>query len=154
MANWCSNSLEFQGIPESLTAAHFLLAGMRRSQKITGEGQLPPWSALTDGYFFELENPRDAPQRFEYETRWSPNTIAVVEIADRFGLGFLLHYEQRGDLLFGFVRYAGGKLEETRLDAKDFNSYRYDETTGCYRYQGQWLEDVLEIWKILLARKM
>lgn len=128
--------------------------GMAHRRTINQQGQLPLWSTLGHGYFFDLQNHEDAPHRFEYETRWSPNIQAVLEIAERFSLSFLLHYEQRGDLLYGAFRYEDGTLREFRLEAADFSAYRYNARSDSYRFESQWYKDVLDIWEILLARKM
>ena len=74
MANWCSNTVVFEGKLETITAIQELFQSIKEKEEKTEEGQLPEFiSKDNGGYFFNIYwNDGDEGQ-FQYETKWSPN---------------------------------------------------------------------------------
>ena len=55
MANWCSNTVVFEGKPETITAIQELFQSMKEKEEKSEEGQLPKFiSKDNGGYFFNI----------------------------------------------------------------------------------------------------
>ena len=82
MANWCFNTIVFEGNEETIKQIEKLFQTMKSKEEQTKQGQLPDF--VTDengGYFFNIYwNEGDA-GIFQYETKWSPNIDIVQKIA-------------------------------------------------------------------------
>lgn len=150
MANWCNNTIIFQGSPEQIEciAAEFLR--MEQLQTATGEGQLPPYCKDETGYVFDIQWMDDA---INYQTRWSPNREVMVRIADHYQVGFSYSYEEMGNCIYGEAHYQSGVLEDTGLEYAEFMQYQYDEQADHYIFEGETFENDLEILETLLERK-
>ena len=155
MANWCSNTVVFEGKPETITAIQELFQSMKEKEEKSEEGQLPKFiSKDNGGYFFNIYwNDGDEGQ-FQYETKWSPNTEAVKQIAEHLKVDFTHEYEELGCLVYGQAIFEDGILTNTCLDSQDFCSYELDEDTDTYHFEGKEYDSEWEILDTLLERKI
>ena len=78
MANWCLNTVVFEGSPEALEQIQQLFKTMAAKEEKEGCGQLPDFvTDTTGGYFFSIYSSEGETGIFQYETKWAPNTEAV-----------------------------------------------------------------------------
>ena len=49
MANWCSNTVVFEGKPETITAIQELFQSMKEKEEKSEEGQLPKFISKDNG---------------------------------------------------------------------------------------------------------
>ena len=90
MANWCSNTVVFEGKPEAITAIQELFQAMKNKEEDEEEGQLPDFiTNKNGGYFFNSYWNEGDEGIFQYETRWSPNTQVLQNIADLYKVDFV-----------------------------------------------------------------
>lgn len=149
MPNWCDNIVMFTGEPRKLKELEQLFHHMAVREKETRLGQLPPFIQSRDGYFFDI---RLEEGTLYYDTRWSPNTGVLVQIADQFQTGFVHMYSEFAMGIFGEATYEQGILADARLDPEDLYCFDYDES-GVYLFEGQSYETDMEILELLLERK-
>lgn len=150
MANWCYNTVMFDGDERTMGKIESLFAELMQWEAKDNEGQLPDFVSEQDGYMFSL-NWEDG--TLYYETKWSPNIGVIKTIADRFGAEFTHEYEEAGMGIFGRATYVAGVLTELDLDDTDFDQYDLDEMTGMYTFEGREYESSYEILETLLDRK-
>ncbi|WP_235830382.1 hypothetical protein [Paenimyroides tangerinum] len=75
MANWCSNTIVFEGNEEAIKQIEKLFQTMRSKEEQTKQGQLPDFvTNEKGGYFFNIYANEGDTGIFQYETKWSPNT--------------------------------------------------------------------------------
>ncbi|AWH86267.1 hypothetical protein HYN59_14625 [Flavobacterium album] len=153
MANWCSNWVIFQGDENALGNIRELFSGMKAKEESTGHGQLPEFTDTDGGYFFNIYFEEDELCVYQYETKWAPNTEALVSIAKHYGAAFTQDYEESGCLVFGKAKFEDGLLEDICLDNDDFDAYVYDDEQDAYYFEGETYESNLEILETLLERK-
>ena len=85
MANWCNNTVVFEGNPEAIEQIKWLFQAMAEKQEKEGCGQLPDFvNQNNGGYFFYIHLNDENTDTFEYQTKWSPNIEIVQEIAEHF----------------------------------------------------------------------
>jgi hypothetical protein len=154
MANWCSNRVAFYGDVEAVRQIKVVFQTMLDKHRKSGVGQIPDFLNKENGYFFDIYWNEEDDGIFEYETRWSPNTEIVREIADHFCVGFLHEYSETGCLLYGRTVYKDGILTDTYLEWDDFDAYHFDDERDVYHFEGEDYESDLEILEILLVRKI
>lgn len=155
MANWCSNTVVFEGKPEAITAIQELFQSMKGKEEKTEQGQLPDFVPDTNGgYFFNIYWNEGDEGQFQYETKWSPNTEVLQSIADLHKVGFVQEYEEIGNLIYGRATYSYGILSDICLGGDDFDSYGQDEETDLYHFEGEEYESDYEILETLLERKI
>ena len=83
MANWCTNSVVFEGKPEAIREIQQLFQTMKEKEEKTEHGQLPDFIPDTNGgYFFNIYWNEGDTGIFQYETKWSPNIEVVQAIAE------------------------------------------------------------------------
>lgn len=152
MPNWCSNVVEFTGDEEQLAGLKKLFEIMAAKESETQCGQLPDFiSAENGGYFFDT---RWEDEILYYETKWSPNTEVLKQVADHFQTGFTSSYAEPGNFVYGEVCYRDGEvMENIELDHFDSQQYKYDEASDKYAFEGQIYESDAEIIEALLERK-
>lgn len=126
---------------------------MKAREESTGEGQLPEFSNTDGGYFFNIYLDEEQPDVYQYETKWAPNTDALVSIARHCGAAFTQDYEESGCMVFGKARFEDGTLQDICLDNDDFDAYVYDDQQDAYHFEGATYESNLEILETLLERK-
>ena len=154
MANWCSNSVAFEGNETALEQVKLEFIKMQIRENKENCGQLPEF--ILDkkrGYFFDILL-EDGGCIFNYQTRWSPNTEVLTQIAERFNVDFILYYEEIGNQIYGVTIYSSSELTEICLEEEDFEQYDYDEETDTYFFEEENHESDCEILEILLKRKI
>ena len=154
MANWCSNSVAFEGNETALEQVRLEFIKMQILENEENCGQLPEF--ILDkkrGYFFDILL-EDGGCIFNYQTRWSPNTEVLTQIAERFNVDFILDYEEIGNQIYGVAVYSNNELTEICLEEEDFEQYDYNEETDTYFFEEKNYESDFEILEILLKRKI
>ena len=155
MANWCSNTVVFEGSPEAIEQIKWLFQAMATKEQQEQKGQLPDFvNQHNGGYFFDLYLDNDNTEVFQYQTKWSPNIEIVQEIAERYKVDFVQDYEEMGNLIYGQARYYKGILQDIYLEDEDFEQYEYDEETDNYLFEGETYNNDTEILEMLLERKI
>ncbi|EHM7982862.1 MULTISPECIES: DUF1281 family ferredoxin-like fold protein [Bacteroidota] len=155
MANWCSNTVVFEGTPEAITAIQELFQSMKEKEEKTEEGQLPEFMEDTNGgYFFNIYWNEGDEGQFQYETKWSPNIEIIQKIAEYYQVDFVQDYEEMGNLVYGRATYRDGILSDIFLGDDDFEAYEQDEETDLYHFEGEEYESDYEILETLLERKI
>jgi hypothetical protein len=115
MANWCSNIVIFKGEAILLNRVKFLFDQLAKKEKTENKGQLPDFIKADDGYFFEIWTLANI---LNYETRWSPNTDVLKQVADHFGIGFFYEYVEPMNGIHGKINYHNGVLTQTDRNLK------------------------------------
>jgi hypothetical protein len=154
MANWCSNSVAFEGNNTALEQVRLEFIKMQLRENKESGGQLPEFiSDKKKGYFFDvsLEN---GGCNFNYQTRWSPNTEILLLIAEYYKVDFIYYYEEIGNQIYGVTVYSNNELKEICLEEEDFEQYDYHEETDTYTFEEENYESDYEILEILLKRKI
>ena len=154
MANWCSNSVAFEGNDTALEQVRLEFLKMKLRENKESCGQLPEFiSDKNKGYFFDvsLEN---GGCNFNYQTRWSPNTEILLLIAEYYKVDFIYYYEEIGNQIYGVTVYSNNELKEICLEEEDFEHYDYHEETDTYTFEEENYESDYEILGILLKRKI
>ena len=154
MANWCSNSVAFEGNETSLEQVKLEFKKMQNCENKENCGQLPEFvSDKNRGYFFDILL-EDGDCIFNYQTRWSPNTEILLQIAEYFKVDFIHNYEEIGNQIYGVAVYSNSELTEIYLEEEDFEQYKYNEETDTYSFEEENYESDYEILEILLKRKI
>lgn len=155
MANWCNNTVVFEGNPEAIRQIQQLFKEMAEQEQKEGCGQLPNFVADSNGgYFFGIYQDYDNTDTFQYETKWSPNTEVLQKIAEHYKVDFTQDYEELGCLVFGRATFSDRLLTDIYLDDEDFDKYEYDEENSVWYFEGETYESDYEILEILLERKI
>ena len=105
------------------------------------------------GYFFDILL-EDCGCIFNYQTRWSPNTEILLQIAEHYKVDFIYNYEEIGNQIYGVAVYSNNELTEICLEEEDFEQYDYQEETDTYSFEEENYESDYEILEILLKRKI
>ena len=154
MANWCSNSVAFEGNETALEQVKLEFVKMQLRENEENYGQLPEFvSDKNRGYFFDILL-EDGDCIFNYQTRWSPNTEILLQIAEYFKVDFIHNYEEIGNQIYGLAVYSDDELTEIDLEEEDFEQYDYHEETDTYFFEAENYESDYEILEILLKRKI
>lgn len=154
MANWCSNSVAFEGNETALEQIKSEFRKMINRENEEHCGQLPDFiSDKERGYFFNIVW-EDGDCIFSYDTKWSPNKDILIKIAERYNVDFIHDYEEMGNLIYGRSIYENGTVIEIDLEDEDFEKYHYDEEADTYHFEGENYDSDYEILEILLERKI
>ena len=154
MANWCSNSVAFEGNEIALEHVKLEFIKMQLRENEENCGQLPEFiSDKKRGYFFDILL-EDGDCIFNYQTRWSPNTEILLQIAEHYIVDFIYNYEEIGNQIYGVSVYSNNELTEICLEEEDFEQYSYNEETDTYFFEDENYESDYEILEILLKRKI
>ena len=155
MANWCSNTVVFEGKPVTITAIQELFQSMKETEEKTEEGQLPEFiSKNNGGYFFNIYWNEGDEGQFQYETKWSPNIEVIQKIAEHYEVNFTQDYEEMGNLIYGRATFYDKLLTDIYLEDVDFEQYEFDEENETYHFEGNDYESDYEILENLLERKI
>lgn len=155
MANWCSNTVVFEGKPEAIEQIQQLFKTMTEKQQEENCGQLPEFLDDTNGgWFFDIYQDDDVIGIFQYETKWSPNIEVVQRIAEQYKVDFTQEYAEVGNQIYGKATYLEGILDDVCLSDEDLEQYHYDEETDRYYFENEEYESDCEIFEILLTRKL
>lgn len=155
MANWCSNTVVFEGEPEAIKQIGQLFKSMAEKQQQDNCGQLPDFVEDSNGgYFFDIYQEDDVTGIFQYETKWSPNIEIVKAIAEHYDVNFTQDYEEMGNCVYGKAIFSDKLLTDIYLDDEDLEQYEFDENTDAYHFEGKEYESDYEILETLLERKI
>ena len=155
MANWCSNTVVFEGKPEAIEQIQQLFKSMAEKQQEENCGQLPDFvSDSNGGWFFDIYQDDDVSGIFQYETKWSPNIEIVQKIAEYYQVDFVQDYEEISNLVSGRATFSDKLLRDAYLEDEDFGQYEFDEETDTYSFEGESYESDWEILETLLERKI
>jgi hypothetical protein len=154
MANYCSNTVAFEGTTEAIGQVTQLFRTMAEKQQSENKGQLPDFVKDESGYFLDLYWNEGDEDIFQYETRWAPNTEVVMQIAKYYKVNFTLDYEEMGNGVYGKITCKDGIITDTYLEDEDFETYEYDEEEDTYHFEGETYEGDWEILETLLERKI
>ena len=155
MANWCSNTVVFEGKPEAIEQIKQLFQTMKEKEEQTERGQLPDF--ITDengGYFFNTYWNEGDTGIFQYETKWSPNIEIVQKIAEHYKVNFIQDYEELGCLIYGRATFADKLLTDIYLEDEDFEKFQFDQETDTYHFEGKKYDSEWEILETLLEQKI
>ena len=155
MANWCFNTVIFEGKPEAIKQIQQLFETMKSKEEVENQGQLPDFIAeINGGWFFNIYWNEGDNGIFQYETKWSPNMEVIRMIAARYQVDSVQDYEEMGNLVYGRATYSEGILTDIYLEDQDFDRYQFDEDTESYYFEGKIYESDCEIVETLLERKI
>ncbi len=155
MANWCSNTVVFEGKPEAIEQIQQLFKSMAEKQQEENCGQLPDFvSDSNGGWFFDIYQNDDVTGIFQYETKWSHNIEIVQKIAEYYQVDFVQDYEEISNLVYGRATFSDKLLTDAYLEDEDFGQYEFDEETDTYSFEGESYESDWEILETLLERKI
>lgn len=154
MANYCSNTVAFEGNTEAIEMVTKLFRLMAEKQQRENKGQIPDFVTAEGGYFLDLYWNEGDDGIFQYETRWAPNTEVVIQIAKYYKVNFMLDYEEMGNGVYGKTTLKDGILTDIYLEDEDFETYQYDEEEDTYHFEGEAYEGDWEILETLLERKI
>ena len=153
MANWCSNSVAFEGNETALEQVKLEFRKMIAKEQKENCGQLPEYISDKRGYFFDLIW-EESDCTFSYQTKWSPNTEILLQLAEHYKVDFIYNYEEIGNQIYGVAVYSNNELSEIYLEEEDFEQYDYHEETDTYFFEAENYESDYEILEILLKRKI
>lgn len=90
-------------------------------------GQLPNfiWGHARRFGYHNISQDNESTGVIQYETKWSPNTEAVKQIAQHFKVDFT-DYEELGCSVYGGAIFENGILTDICLDTQDFDSFEFD----------------------------
>lgn len=155
MANWCSNTVVFEGQLEAIEQIQQLFQLMAEQEQNEGCGQLPDFVADGNGgYFFDIYQDNDVTGIFQYETKWSPNIEVVQAIAEHYNVDFVQDYEESGNCVYGRTTFADKLLTDIYLEYEDFERFEFDEETDTCHFEGKEYDSEHEILETLLERKI
>ena len=155
MANWCSNTVVFEGNEEVIKQIQQLFQTMKEKEKQTERGQLPDFITNENGgYFFNTYWNEGDTGIFQYETRWSPNIEIVQKIAEYYHANFVQDYEEMGNLVYGRAIFSDKLLTDIYLEDEDFEQYQFDEEIDIYHFEGKDYDSDSGILETLLERKI
>ncbi|WP_430611599.1 hypothetical protein [Flavobacterium sp. JP2137] len=155
MANWCSNTIVFEGNEGVIKQIQQLFQTMKKKEEQTEQGQLPDFVPNENGgYFFNIYWNEGDTGVFQYETKWSPNIEIVQKIAEYYQVNFVQDYEEMGNLVYGRATFSDKVLTDIYLEEEDFETYQFDEETNTYHFEGEAYESDCEILETLLERKI
>ena len=86
-----------------------------------------------------------------YETRWVPNLDLLVQLAEKYQVGFISKFQAMSNGLYGEAAYSDGKLTAVTLSKEELTTLHYDKTKNgyllrdeVYEYKGDLLDVLLE----------
>jgi len=155
MANWCSNTVVFEGKPEAIREIQQLFQTMKEKEEKTEHGQLPDFIPDTNGgYFFNIYWNDGNEGIFQYETKWSPNIVEVQKIAEHYKVNFVQDYLELGNCVYGRATFSDNILTDIFLEYEDFEKVEFNEETDTYHFEGIEYNSEWEILETLLERKI
>lgn len=150
MANYCSNSVQFNCNSHQLAEIVQLFEQLAAKENLEKKGQLPDFIQAERGHMSQNFWHNNT---LHYETRWCPNIEVMQAIADYFGVGFSYTYEEMSNMIYGFAEYNCGVLTDISPDLTELASYSYDEKKDVYLFEGAEYHSDYKILKRLLGRK-
>lgn len=151
MPNWCSNSVVFSAIDDTLEKIRNMFAEIEQKQQQDEKYHLPDFVTEDKGYMQDILIDKN---RISFETRWVPNIETLMEIADFYEAGFICKYDEMANGIFGEARYDRNTLVMVKLDMDDFKAIHYDKIQKGYPCGGQVFEYEGDLLDYLLEQKM
>lgn len=154
MANWAQNWVTFSGEEVKLKEVKALFKAMEIKGEETNEGQIPPFvKEPKQDWFFDIY--ADETDIVSYDTKYSPNILDLIEIANHFNLNFAVTYQESANQIFGKAIFTAGnpKAEIFDLESADFDKYEYLEDEDIYLYKGEKWESYDEILEDIFKEK-
>jgi hypothetical protein len=151
MPNWCSNSVVFSAVEDTLEKIRELFAQIEQKQQQDEKYHLPSFVTKEEGYMQDIIIDKN---RINFETRWVPNIETLIEIADFYQAGFTCKYDEMANGIFGEARYDQSALIMANLDMEDFKAIRYDKQQKGYPCGQQVFEYEGDLLDYLLEQKM
>lgn len=143
--------MTFEADETVIEQIRLLFIEMAEKEILTNKGQLPEFYNADTGYLFETDWQDSG---VTYLTKWTPNLLVMVVVADWYGADFLYNYEELNMGIYGLAVYRKGVLQDVYLVPEDFGLYEYDEQSESYVFEGEHYPDDWEILEILLQRKI
>jgi hypothetical protein len=147
MPNWCSNSVVFSAAVANLEKIRNLFEEIQQKQKNSDHYHLPDF-VESKQYIQDivvLDN------RISFESRWSPPTSLLMEIADFYHAGFVNRFHEMTNRLYGESRYDYINLVTVSLDKDEYEAIRCDKQNKGYaageaifQQEGDLLDYILE----------
>ena len=155
MANWCSNTVVFEGSLEAIEQIKWLFQAMATKEQQEQKGQLPDFvNQHNGGYFFDLYLDNDNTEVFQYQTKWSPNIEIIQKIAEYYQVDFVQDYEEMSNLVYGRAIFSDKLLTDIYLEDEDFEKFQFDQETDTYHFEGKEYDSEWEILETLLEQKI
>lgn len=155
MANWCSNTVVFEGTPEAIEQVQQLFKAMAEKEKKEKCGQLPIFlKDFNEGFFFDIYQEDDVTGVFQYETQWSPNIEAVYKIAELCKVDCTLDYQELGGGVYGRATFIDGIRTNYFLKHEDFGQLEFDQETDTFHFEGKNYDSEYDILETILERKI
>jgi hypothetical protein len=151
MANWCMNTVVFQGEASQLDELEKMVQQMIKKEQRDGKGQLFPMVTADSGYLFQIEYDHGT---LYYRTKYEPNTQVLTAVSDWLRLDYIHSYDEPAMHVYGQDSYIKGVLKEAFISLEDYGLFDFDRGQGCYRYRGACYDDVTEIYDLILAAKL
>lgn len=154
MANWAQNWVNFSGEETQIKKVNAMFKAMHEKEKETNCGQIPPFmTEPKQDWFFEIYE--DDSEVISYATKYNPNILDLVEIANHFNLNFECTYQETSNNIFGKAIFTAGNSEAKiyDLDNSDFDLYSFDEEADIYTYEDEEYEGDSEILETIFEKK-
>lgn len=154
MANWAQNWVNFSGEETQINKVNAMFKAMEKQGDLTNEGQIPSFMTKPkEDYFFDIYE--DNSGTISYRTKWKPNTLDLVEIANHFNLNFECTYQELGNNFFGKAIFTAGNSEAKcyNLDNTDFKLYSFDQKGDFYLFKSKTFESEEDILMDIFKEK-
>ena len=148
MANWCSNSVAFEGNEIALEQVKLEFRKMQIRENEENCGQLPEFiSDKNRGYFFDILL-EDGGCVFNYQTRWSPNAEILLQIAEHYKVDFIYNYEEIGVYYQTYCDRTTAIRYAKRLSKTFYSEVRLTEGKEPLKTSGTYINEQTEPLKI------
>lgn len=147
MANWCCNTLTFNGSKTNILNLSKIILEMKHRGDEQNKGVLPIIQEdQNDLHFFYIEyiddslntdssDDDDHHLSISYQSKWSPVVNSVAWLSEKMGVSFLLEYEESGNMIYGKYKMDYEESEDTRntvyhkfLSDDEYKSCKYIES--------------------------
>ena len=140
MANWCSNTVTFEGPEDRLKTLYKLFLKMTKLQTATGKGQIFPLfqnvnediSYLFNIYLSDEENPVGG--YIQFETKWSPDPTSFMLIANMFDVSFTYQAEEMSMGIYCEYKY---DPKDCTLYTRELTDEESDSAKSCEEHGTQ-----------------
>ncbi|MFC4233379.1 hypothetical protein ACFOW1_15875 [Parasediminibacterium paludis] len=155
MANWCYNTVQFEGCSGAIENIKSIFEILMEQQKNNDEGLMPDFIKLTEGYMFSVDwCEGDGFAMASYDTKWSPNFEVMQEVAKHFKVNYTHAYNELGCGIYGEAYYKDGVLTDIFLEQDDLDLYDVNpEDEDTWVFEGQVYQSDFDILEILLQRR-
>ena len=149
MGNWCLNEVQFIGDDLQLQELGKMIAELIEKEAKSGRGQLFPIAEVKEGYLFEVSY---ADGQLSYLTKYMPNSVMVMALADYLGLDFVHLYCEPAMGVFGQDTYHKGQLLEVFISAEDYQKFDFEYGKG-YTFENKLYPTEDQVLRIILNQK-